>query len=121
MVLKLVSVRTKVLGGSFDRLCWMAKGLGGPGSTQIIVLSDSLEFTDCIEGGKQQSDLLTGAVSKEFSTRSMIASFAFWSRCSRVTGSRSSRAHSKAFPNHLRNPRAISGCCSRSWHPSDAE
>jgi hypothetical protein len=39
----------------------MAKGLGGPGSTQIIVLSDSLEFTDCIEGGKQQSVLLTGS------------------------------------------------------------
>jgi hypothetical protein len=37
----------------------MAEGLLGPGSTQIIVLNDSLEFTDCIEGGKQQSALLT--------------------------------------------------------------
>ncbi|MGA2859140.1 MAG: hypothetical protein ABSE40_19905, partial [Candidatus Sulfotelmatobacter sp.] len=53
------SGHTTVLGSSFDRLCWMAKGLCGPGSTQVIVLSDSLEFTDCIEGGQQQSVLLT--------------------------------------------------------------
>jgi hypothetical protein len=37
----------------------MAKGLRGPGPAQIIVLNDPLEFTDCIEGGKQQSVLLT--------------------------------------------------------------
>ena len=39
----------------------MTKGLSKPGAAQIIVLRSSLEFTDCVESGKQQSALLTGS------------------------------------------------------------
>ena len=39
----------------------MTKGLRGSGAAQVIVLHYSLEFTDCIESGKQQSALLTGS------------------------------------------------------------
>jgi hypothetical protein len=87
----------------------MAKGLGGSGAAQIIVLSDSLEFTDCIEGGKQQSVLLTrSSIEGVFDSvhdgifrilESLIARYRISVPAERIQ---------TAAPSYLRNPRAMS-------------